>query len=160
MRCPDCNKFVGFDEPDIGEIGCDLDEDSGVLSITGRLVLPCAECGAELKECSVDHEEDLSSLFDGLPGDQDMSKVKYELDGDPDVIATERQQTTTSNRRKQKDGAIAVVQVPIKSARYMKTYRGVEVTGRIKRMIDGLEDCLGDYTVAIEEQASAFDECC
>ena len=45
-RCPDCNKFVGFDtdtDPEV-EVG-EIDTESGTVEATVRIVNNCAECG-------------------------------------------------------------------------------------------------------------------
>ena len=51
MRCPDCNKFVSFDEgePKVQSIEIDT---SGVKCEV-RIVMNCGECGQELKEAIV-----------------------------------------------------------------------------------------------------------
>jgi hypothetical protein len=56
MRCPDCNKFVSFDEAD-PEVN-DLDvSDNGSVTASVRIVNTCAECGTELKEAMLELEE-------------------------------------------------------------------------------------------------------
>lgn len=62
MRCPDCNKFVGYEEGE-PEIELSLDaptpEDvNPVAVVTGeaRIVLSCGECGTELKEATLTFE--------------------------------------------------------------------------------------------------------
>ena len=63
MRCPDCNKFVSFDdsnEPEVNDVNVD---DNGYVTAEVRFVLTCAECGAELKEgnYSLDGNVDLTN---------------------------------------------------------------------------------------------------
>lgn len=58
MRCPDCNKFTSYDdgaEPEV-QSGPDVNEDA-VVTASVRIVLPCADCGTELKEATFDLEE-------------------------------------------------------------------------------------------------------
>lgn len=177
MRCPDCNKFVGFDELNVDDVEVDIDETTGQVSVSGRMVLPCADCGTELKEAGVDHEEDVAEKFGdieaavaaatnekyrGLIDETWVDKnveVTYEFDGEPEKEATERSQTTDRHGK------------PIKSTRYMKTFRGVCITGTVTRKLsfpEILDDgSLGpnieleenaDFTIEQEEQASAFEE--
>jgi hypothetical protein len=56
MRCPDCNKFVSFDQLD-PEIESSIEGTEIVGTV--RLVLACAECGGELKEANLDFQVDL-----------------------------------------------------------------------------------------------------
>ena len=57
MRCPDCNKFVSFDEadPEVNTLG--IDED-GQVNAEVRIVNTCADCGTELKEITFEMEHD------------------------------------------------------------------------------------------------------
>lgn len=54
MRCPDCNKFVPYDDPHEVETENELELDNHEITGSLRLVLKCAECGTELKDASVD----------------------------------------------------------------------------------------------------------
>ena len=146
MRCPSCAKFVGFDDGNVDEVEVELDEDTGVVTITGRVVLPCAECGEELKELSVDETVETADEFDtsvfmaaaaAVPGgatlvtDAWVEKnvtVAYELDGDPDKEFHERSQTTIKVPIKKKGKVVGYKDRKIKSARYMKTFKGVAVS--------------------------------
>jgi hypothetical protein len=57
MRCPDCNKFVSFTDPEV-EIH-NVSTTEGSISVSGRVYLACVECGTELKERSFDLDADL-----------------------------------------------------------------------------------------------------
>jgi hypothetical protein len=60
MRCPDCNKFVAYDDSNEPEAD-DADVDAeGRVSGTVRVYLACAECGTELKEANFDLESDFT----------------------------------------------------------------------------------------------------
>jgi hypothetical protein len=54
MRCPDCNKFVPFEdeEPDANDLTLEGDTLTGDLEV----VQTCAECGTELRRASVSVE--------------------------------------------------------------------------------------------------------
>ena len=54
MRCPDCNKFVSYDdsaEPEVNDLEVSPE---GGISGSVRVFLPCGECGTELKEYTFD----------------------------------------------------------------------------------------------------------
>lgn len=53
MRCPDCNKFVSYDESAEPEVN-DLQISEGNVTGQVRVLLTCAECGTELKEANFD----------------------------------------------------------------------------------------------------------
>jgi len=184
MRCPDCNKFVGFDEGQVDEIEAVIDE-NGVVCVSGRIVLPCAECGTELKELQVEEYHDVNDDFSTDVQDvvranvperhhplltdewfQKKLSVEYVMD-DPDVSFTERQQTHTVRQTKK-----GPKEVPIKNSRYAKSYKGVCVEGEVTRKVvfpefnnDGSESAehaeieeTTNFKVEVEEQSSAFDE--
>jgi hypothetical protein len=167
MRCPDCNKFVGFDEGNVN-LDIDIDEDSGRISISGEVTLPCAECGQDLKQLSVSEEVEGSDSFDSDPlelvkaklpeGSEEITQAWFDehctvaYEGSLDSSYHEQQQT--HDRRGK----------PIKNSRYAKTYKGAEITGTITRTITcdvkGVEPIVEEesFEHTIEEQASAFDE--
>lgn len=184
MRCPDCNKFVPFDEGNVDEVEVEIDEDTGTVSITGRVVLPCAECGTELKELAVDDQVETADDFrdpiaeikravpvsfeDKVTPEwfEKECSVKYEFDGEPDTEFSERTQTTMKVPVKKKGQVVGYKEKRIKSSRYMKTFKGVTVTGTVKRTVTFAdpvwpgakleEDVEFEHTV--EEAASAFDD--
>lgn len=55
MRCPDCNKFVSYADPEAEVESEELI--SGEVCIEVRVSLPCAECSTELKEAYLTYEE-------------------------------------------------------------------------------------------------------
>lgn len=58
MRCPECNKFMSFD--DSAEPELDLDTDGGEVNGSARIVLTCAECGTEMKDATFAVDIDLA----------------------------------------------------------------------------------------------------
>jgi hypothetical protein len=62
-RCPDCNKFVAYDDSQDPEHNVDVDPE-GRISGDVRVFLACNQCGTELKEGSFDVEKDLSVEFE------------------------------------------------------------------------------------------------
>jgi hypothetical protein len=61
MRCPDCNKFVSLDTSQEPEVDLDVDETTGEVTGTVRIVNTCAECGTEMTEATFDVDVE----FDG-----------------------------------------------------------------------------------------------
>lgn len=62
MRCPDCNKFVAYDDSNEPEADdADIDRD-GHVSGTVRVYLTCAECSTELKEANFDLDVDMTEV--------------------------------------------------------------------------------------------------
>lgn len=55
MRCPDCNKFVSYDDSAEPEVN-DLNFNDGTVTGNVRVVLNCGDCGTELKEAAFDFE--------------------------------------------------------------------------------------------------------
>jgi hypothetical protein len=49
VRCEQCCKFVSYDEPQMDVQDESIDEDGNIL-VSVHMVLPCMECGTELKE--------------------------------------------------------------------------------------------------------------
>lgn len=151
MRCPDCRKFVSFDEPTVELLWEEINDD-GTINGEIRIVLTCAECATELKEASlefdeqIDHEcapDTLKAYQDGLPpADRwEEGNDQYELEiDDPEPI--DRYQDTNAKGK------------PI-SPRYQKHYYGADISGRAicQKCGETIE-----FSVQVEEQASGFDE--
>lgn len=57
MRCPDCSRFVVFEEQDPEVTNIDFIE--GSINGEVRLALNCAECGTELKETLFNFDADV-----------------------------------------------------------------------------------------------------
>ncbi len=79
MRCPDCNRFVAYnqDDPEV-----ELEVTSEGVTGDVRIVLTCEQCGTELKESTfeVSTDDDLT----GHEGDE------HELDVEADAEPTTR----------------------------------------------------------------------
>lgn len=150
MRCPDCNKFVPYDTEAEPEANLELD-DSGQLTGDVRRVLPCGECGTELKDTTFDIDVDLNEILQINDKPANLTDCSgggdhewdWESAEDPSVSADERMET------KDKHGK------PIKNSRYMTQYYGVLIEGTVKCKLCGLE---ASYEVKDEASASSFDE--
>lgn len=54
MRCPDCNKFVSYDDTNEPETDAATVDEEGRVDGNVRIYLACSECGTELKEATFD----------------------------------------------------------------------------------------------------------
>lgn len=153
MRCPDCNKFVSYDEPQ-----CELNSvevDGGNVNASVTVSLNCQECGNTLKdaeidtdvefhhECKPEAERDKDCKPD--PDYKEFGDEQFELDGDGDPEGTSRTETKDRHGK------------PIKLSRYMKTFYGFTMEQDVK-----CRKCGEVFSVTLEgeEQASGFNECC
>lgn len=92
MRCPDCNKFVPNGELEVEQE--DISLDGKEISLQVHAVIPCGECGTELKTYDFDvteyfdisHECDCPSLSD--EEDEYYLEPEYEImdDGSPEPL--------------------------------------------------------------------------
>jgi hypothetical protein len=152
MRCPDCNKFVSYDEPQCEVQNVECDNDSVRASVT--IQLNCQDCGGTLKDAEIEaeteieheckpkaeREKDWKSAPDYKDGDE-----QYQLESDGDPEGTNRMETKDRHGK------------PIKSARYMKSFYGFTLESEVL-----CRKCGETFSVTTEgeEQASAFNECC
>jgi len=132
MRCPDCNKFVAFEEMD-PEVDLSVDEDANV-SAEIRIVNSCAECGTELKEATFDLEQDKAEECGDHIGEGHSLEIEEE---DPE-------------RDQKSEGS--------KNPRYAKTFYGFRVAYVISCGCSEKEPfkCQGELSDYV--QASGMDE--
>ncbi len=136
-RCPDCNKFVGYDqaEPEM-DIQVDVEKDADghpcEAHVTGivRLVLNCADCGSELAEANLDVDHDVAILHIG--------------DGEHEAQIVDESADSTDRY----DGK------PGTPSRYRRHYYGADITGEIKCSCGAASK----LECAVEEQASGFEQ--
>lgn len=148
MRCPDCNKFVSYDEQ---EPELDVQLDGATIEGTCRVVLPCAECGGELKEYTFDISVDVESEHtcpaeepeEGWPEDEEQFELISE---NADFLSDLQTEYWDRKAKKMR---------PIKNYRYARTYYGATLTFDVKCL--RCEEEFG-ITEEVKEQASAFDE--
>lgn len=115
MRCDQCNKFVSFDAEQDPELDASVD-DAGVVTVQARIVNCCAECGAEMKEASLEVEIDLSGEVAAHRETCEKRGLEVQAEGS----RTDRYQD--KDRRGK----------PITRARYRRHYYGAEVTATVE----------------------------
>jgi hypothetical protein len=174
MRCPDCNKFVPFDEPEI-ENNEDYEveqEDVGssvVVRFTARMALPCGECSTELKEYTFDCEAVANPPDDLATRDKDDDEAKAfrECQSTPDEDVDDPEhddahewdvtdsdlEATEESKTKDRHGK------SIRNPRYMATLRGIAGTLSL-RCLKCSAEVMADMSDGNAVEASAFDECC
>ena len=152
MRCPDCNKFVSYDEPQTEVQSVEIDGDSVRANVSVQL--NCQECGNTLKDAEIEAEEVINheckpdgEREEGATPDADFKEgdEQYEIENDGDAEGTNRTETKDRHGK------------PIKSSRYMKSFYGFTLKTELKCL-----KCGETFSVSLEgeEQASAFNECC
>jgi hypothetical protein len=113
-RCPDCNKFVPYEQGDVeldvnAELVMEEEKPVGaVVSGNVRLILTCGECGTEMAEANPDFDVDVP-LEHTDAKDHEVEVV------DEDASNTDRY-----------DGK------PNTPSRYRRHYWGAEVSGKVK----------------------------
>jgi hypothetical protein len=142
MRCPNCEKFVSFDDPQV-EVE-DTDVNGEQLTGIVRVVLTCNECGDELKDYEFDLEADIEHECEKMPEGEEPS---YEIESEWDGSSTDRFETTVQ-RGKNRGKAI-------RNYRYMRHYYGAELTASVKCSHCGE---VIEVEITCEEQASGFNE--
>lgn len=152
MRCPDCNKFVSYDEPQCEVGGVEIDGETLRADVTVQL--NCQDCGNTLKEAEIQAESEIKHECkpecerhpDWTP-DPGFKKGddQYEVEEDGDAEGTDRVETKDRHGK------------AIKSSRYMKSFYGFILESEIKCL-----KCGEPFHVTLEgeEQASSFNECC
>jgi hypothetical protein len=135
-RCPDCNKFVSYEqaEPEL-DLSVDLEEDEngvpGDATVSGsvRLVLNCGECGTEMAEANPDVEASVS-LEHGEAAEHDVD--------------IEGESAEANDRYDGKPGT---------PSRYRRHFYGADITGTIKCSCGAV----AELECSVEEQAGGFE---
>lgn len=182
-RCPDCNKFVSYEDPPQTETYSEPEvSSSNCVEGAVRVVLLCGECGTELKDAEVefsvtiDHKCEWEDVLDKMNA---AGKAKVDADGEytdaqreaakaeankpyeDDQFSVEdssfdgdsRVQDTMLVRRGRGENR-KLVRVRV-PARYQKTFYGF--TGTVTLACDRCGQTF-DMEVSGDEQASSFNE--
>jgi phage FluMu protein Com len=142
MRCPECNKFVSYEDPPEAEeqsteIGFDDEGNEGKVEGLIRIVLRCADCSTELRDADIDYEQTFEHECKG----EEVGDWSAEFDS---AEGFSRLEDTDSRGKK------------IRSVRYMKTFYGADVS--ISAVCPKCGETV-QIDVRVEEQASSFNEC-
>lgn len=180
MRCPDCNKFVPFDEPEVEVVSAEVQDTN--LDLEVRIVLKCADCGSELKDADIQETIDINdhhtckaekthdvectecSGSGEVDSDDGTSEEKVEckecggagsvdedVEVDDEFTMENEPDAEGFDRYQDKDRNGKA----IKSARYMKHFYGATLSSTCKCGRCGEEF---SFTTTLEEQASGFNE--
>ena len=122
MRCPDCNKFVSFEEaePEVESLEAGTD---GTVTATVRIVNTCMECSQELTEATLDLES------------QDVCQAASDHQCTAKKDATEKESFEAeedSCERVSKSGYYKKGKWVDAFGRYTKTFYGAELTATVK----------------------------
>lgn len=150
MRCPDCNKFVSYDEPQI-EISS-VDSDGTCVRSIVTVQLNCQDCGTTLKDSEIESEMEIDHECNPDTAKSHQKDHPFSEGDDQFEIENEgNAQGETRTETKDRHGK------EIKSSRYMKTFYGFTLDTDVK-----CNKCGEIFTVTTsgEEQASSFNECC
>ena len=139
MRCPDCNKFVAFDENEPEVESLEVDEDGNVIASV-RIVNACADCGTELKEATLEMESNI--------GNEALNKHQ----GKGHELKIEER----GSERTQRSGYFKKGQFVAAFGRYAKTFYGAEVEFAVTCSCEKLNPIEGSVTDDV--QASSMDE--
>lgn len=135
MRCPDCNKFVAYDDAEPEVQSLEVNDDGAVTASVTR-TLTCAECGTELKSAEIE--------LNGEPTDEVAAHLKTAGEHELAIDETGVEATSRSDS-------------PGRPARYQRTYYGVELSYRVT-----CTTCGGEWsdegTLSDDVQASSMDE--
>jgi len=175
MRCPDCCKFVSFEQ----EVEAEADVSGSTVTGTVHVALNCSECGTELKyadldfEVEVDHDcPKIAEAKAAVPADAAPIAEAAPVEGEaeaPAETAEGAEESDASPTEPEYDDAEAEAEPTdrfetkdrkgktIKNARYQKHYYGADVTGSVT-CVHCHEQI--DFTASVEEVASGFEEAC
>ncbi len=142
MRCPDCNKFVAYEEgePEVNVL--DLD-DQGNINAEVCITLNCAECGTTLKESSFTLEETHITALEEHVKDNHPELIKDEKNIDLSIFEIQENGVEFTSRTEGK-------------GRGLKTYYGFSLDYAInctECSEEVLNNCISD-----DIQASHMDE--
>ena len=156
MRCPDCQKFVSFEEQDPDVESVDLND--GTVTADVRIVNACAECSTELTEASFSMETTVALAADTdktVPEEiTDLLAAhkceKKDKDDEPS-FSTEDE----SSERTQRQGYFKGGKFVPKYGRYGKSFYGASIEVSIK--CEHCDEVVAHATLNDEVQASGMD---
>ena len=140
MRCPECNKFVAFEEqePEVEEV--EIIDGKVVTAV--RIVNACEQCSTELKETTIEMEKDISEMLSAH-----RVECKHKDQHGEEDVADFNVDETSSERDTRSEG----------KGRYAKMFYGARVGFKI--MCSHCSEQVGEGELEGFEQASFMDEC-
>lgn len=145
MRCPDCNKFVSFEEAD-PEVDCLDIRGDGAVTATVRIINTCAECSQELTEATFDLESDAAC--------EAVEAHKCTTSPQPEQRSFEAEEYECE--RTGRSGYYKKGKWVPGFGRYAKTFYGAQLTVTVK--CSACQEVVGEPVVLTDDvQASAMD---
>ena len=140
MRCPDCNKFVAFEEvePEVNSI----EVNDKKVSVETRIVNCCADCSTELTDAEIKMEHDFSEDADAH--EEKCKEASYEAR----EVGVER--TSKSGYHNKKGEWVNA------GGRYAKTFYGVSLDYEV--VCEYCGEVVASGTLEDFEQASSMNE--
>lgn len=124
MRCPDCNKFVPNGDPEAevqsGEdFTAEIEDGELIIKCEPevRVMIPCGECGTELKDTTFNFEMETEHKCDKVP--KKTPEKGIEIEGSIEVEATDEYKTKDRHGK------------AIKNPRYQAHLYGADVTASV-----------------------------
>jgi hypothetical protein len=162
MRCPSCQKFVSYGEPEVEVTDYAEEADDDTVTAEVQVSLACQECGEALKEATLEaqgqvaHECDLGDVVKHLLSQNQDDPTKVGAD-DVDAAVADRvfdvdEVTADPLERTQDTDAKGK---KITNPRYQKQFYGATVEWAVT--CGACQEKL-TVTAEVEEQASAFEE--
>lgn len=150
MRCPDCNKFVSYDEPQCEVQDVDISETT--LLATVAIALNCQDCGTTLKDAEVEDETEIKHTCKPEKDRPENWRESADFDEGEQFEVEEQGEPEPNDRLENRDRHGKA----IKNPRYMKRFYGFSLESDVR-----CRKCGEVFQVPTsgEEQASAFNEC-
>lgn len=123
MRCPDCNKFVAYEEeePEIDDENPEFGPTDTGVSFNVVIKNTCADCGTELKEASFDPEVQFESdILEAHRGEGHELSVE--------VADASREQDSEPKPKLVKDRKTGEMKMKYPNPRFTKTLYGFQAT--------------------------------
>lgn len=143
MRCPDCNKFVPFEQREVdgGDVDVEVSDD-GTASAEVEIVNECGECGTDLTQAAFSLEASEPAF--------DEDDIKAHREAHPDCTGFEAEEVS-AERIEHSEG----------KGRGRRQFYGVEVTFVVKCECDeSVKDRLvsEEQSMSEEIQSSSMEE--
>lgn len=80
MRCPGCNKFPGYNDPEVEDESAEISDDGEQITLTGTVKLTSSCCSEDLKSAEIEITEDVA-IPEGHAGEEHDLSIETEVQG-------------------------------------------------------------------------------